>query len=105
MSKIPRRKNFLLSFAVALLLWLTWFVIFLFIPPETYFTLIAFLVVTFLTTFLTAALLFANTRRGLLIALGVIIFMLLNHYEAGNYLNIILVAGILLTTDYYLSKK
>lgn len=105
MSKIPKRKNFLLSFAIAILLWLVWSVIFLFIPPEAYLAPIAFLATTLLAVFLTASLLFANTRRGLLTALGIIIIMVLNYYGTGNYLNIVLVTGILLTTDYYLSRR
>ncbi|MBI2007422.1 MAG: hypothetical protein HYS83_01850 [Candidatus Blackburnbacteria bacterium] len=105
MSKIPKRKNFLLSFAVALLLWLSWLAIFLFIPPEAFFVPIVFLAVTFLAIFLTVTILFSNTRRGLLTALGAIIFMILNYYHATNYLNIVLVGGVLLTIEYYLSRK
>lgn len=66
---------------------------------------IVFLAVTSISVFFLAALVFANTRRGLLTAGGVVFFMLLNYYEAGNYLTAFLILGILLSIEYYFSKQ
>lgn len=90
---------------VALFLWIVWAIIFLSVPPEGLLIPSLFLLVTFLAVFLSTALLFANTRRGVLAASGVVIFMILNFYGVGNYLNAILLMGLLLALEYYLSAN
>lgn len=67
--------------------------------------LMVFLTVTFISVFLLATLVLGNTRRGLLAASGVLLFMLLNYYRAGNYLTALLIAGILLSIEYYFSRQ
>lgn len=99
------RKNFLASFFVSLLLWLSWLTIFFFVPPEYTALPFVFLVLTFLAVLFTTALVFANTRRGLLIAGGMVVFMVLRYFEIGNYLNLLLLAGLLLSIEYYLSSS
>lgn len=103
-ERFRRRKNFLPTLVVAIFLWIVWAVIFFFVPPEGLLIPVVFLLVTFLAVFFIGALLFANTRRGLLAAIGVLIFMGLNFYGAGNYLNAVLLAGLLLAAEYYLSR-
>jgi hypothetical protein len=55
----------------------------------------------FLAVFLTTALLLANSRRGLLIAIGVIGFLLFRYYQIANYLNVGLFIAILVTIELY----
>lgn len=99
------RKNFVITFLLTVLLWGTWAIFFFFIPPEYFLTPLVFLLISFTTILFTFALLFANTRRGLLVAVGVVAFMALRYYEIGNYLNLLLLAGVLLSLEYYLSNK
>lgn len=105
MGKNRQRKDFFFSFLVAVTLWVFWLTLFFFVPPEIPGITFLFLVLTFAAFFLTAALLLANTRRGFLVAVGAVLIMLLSYYGAGNYLNILLVIGILAATEYYLSKR
>lgn len=99
------RKNFIATFLLTVFLWATWTIFFLLVPPEYFLTPLAFLLISFLAVLFTFALLFANTRRGLLVALGVTVFMILRYFEIGNYLNLLLLAGIFLSLEYYLSNK
>lgn len=105
MGKSRQRKNFLLSFSIAVVLWVFWLILFFFVPPEIPGITLAFLALTFAVFFLTAALLLASTRRGLIAAVGGVLVMLLSYYGAGDYLNILLVVGVLATVEYYLSKR
>ncbi|MDO8503706.1 MAG: hypothetical protein Q7S60_03370 [bacterium] len=104
-DKFRRRRNFLPTLLVTVILWGILTIIFFFIPPEAFLAPFLFLAVVFLTILFTGSLIFANTRRGLLLALGILVFMLLNYYNIGNYLNIALLVGILVTLDYYLSHR
>jgi len=53
--------------------------------------------------FLTLAVILGNTKRGLLISLGLTGMLILKVYEIENWLNFILVAGIVVAVDRYLS--
>ncbi|MBI2035042.1 MAG: hypothetical protein HYT11_04885 [Candidatus Levybacteria bacterium] len=103
--KFRRRKNFLPALLVTIILWGILAIIFFFVPPETPLMPLLFLLIVFLTALFTGSLIFANTRRGVLLSLGILVFMLLNYYNIGNYLNLALLAGILVTLDYYLSHR
>ena len=103
-KRILVRKNFFASFLVSLLLWLFWLIVFFFIPPEYTAMPFVFLTLTFLAVLFTTALVFANTRRGLLAAVGITVFMILRYFEIGNYLNLFLLAGLLFSIEYYLSS-
>lgn len=102
---ILRRKNFLPAAFLTLLLWIVWMIIFFFVPPEIFLMPILFLLVTFLCFLFTTSLVFANTRRGVIIASGVIFLMILKYFGLINYLNIALVVGILGSVEYYLSTR
>lgn len=93
------------SLLAALFLWTAWLLVFLFFPPEAFLAPFLFLILTFFAVFLTSALLFANTRRGFLIGIGVLFLAILNYYKVGNYLNIILITGILLSVEYYFASQ
>jgi len=99
-----KRKNFLPTLILAILFWgiWTWF-IFSF-PPANNFLLFTFYFLLFLATFLTAALIFANSRKGLLIALFLILFLLFRYHHLANVLNILILAGIFISLEVYFSK-
>lgn len=103
-ERVKRRKNFLPALLLTVLLWTVWLAVFFFAPPETFLMPFVFLTLTFLAILFSATLLFANTRRGFLTALGLTAFMLLNFYGIGNYLNLLLIVGVLLAAEYYFSR-
>lgn len=99
------KKNFIATFLLTVFLWAIWAIFFFFIPPEYFLTPLLFLLISFLAILFAFALLFANTRRGFFVAIGVIAFMTLRYYEIGNYLNLFLLAGLLFSLEYYLAKR
>jgi len=99
-----KRKNFLPTFLIALFFWANIGFIILFIPPS----LLAigyWLLAIFIALFLTLSLVFANSRWGFLTALGITIFLILRLLKMANYLNIILLGGILISLEVYLRKR
>lgn len=76
----------------------------LFIPPDTFGAMPAFFILTLLVIFFPASLVFANSRRGFLLAFGVVFFLILRLFGIGNVLNLLLLSGILLAIEYYLSR-
>jgi hypothetical protein len=101
---LRRRKNFLPTLILALIFWglLAWLIYTH--PPSSNFIIIAFFILFFLALFLTSALLFANSRRGLFLALFVIIFLLFRYHHLANPLNIIILLSIFLSLEIFFSK-
>jgi len=99
-----KRKNFLPTLILATLLWGVWFWFIFSFPPANNFLLFTFYFLLFLATFLTTALIFANSRRGLLAALFLILFLLFQYHHLVNFLNILLLLGIFIALEIYFSK-
>jgi hypothetical protein len=53
--------------------------------------------------FFTLAVIFANSRRGFLVALGLTVFLILRVYQLGNLLNLLLIIGIVVAINRYFS--
>lgn len=66
------RRNFLPTVIVNCFLWGTCGLLIYFTNPENFLNIILFFVFFFLALFLTLALIFGNTRRGFLVALGIV---------------------------------
>ena len=99
-----KRKNFLATLLLAVLFWGVWGWLVYFKAPTENFLLLAFYVSLFLAVFFTSALIFANSRRGLLLASLIILSLLFRYYQIGNLLNIILLASIFVIFEIYLAK-
>jgi len=109
-----RRKNFFPTLLLAVLFWLSWFYIVFFTSPEDFFdcslfavrcSLTLFFPVLGLALFLTLSLVLANTRRGFLMTLGVIGFLILRLLDSAHYLNLILLVGTLISLELYCGSK
>lgn len=72
-----------------------------FIDPETPAAVFIFFLLLFLAVLFSTSILFANTRRGILSATGTVFFFLLRYFGLGNVLNLLLIAGILISIDRY----
>ncbi len=103
--RLKRRKNFLPALLLAVLFWLLWGGLVYFTAPTNYLLLITFYLLLFLAVFLTSGLVFANSRQGFVVALGIICFLLLRYHQLGNVLNIILLVGILISLSLYMAKR
>lgn len=105
MGRVYRKKNLFLPLLSAIFILSIWILIFFFVPPESPFAPLAFLTITSLVVFFLVSLILANTRKGILSSVLALLLMLMNYYGAGNYLNAILLLGVFLSLDFYLSKQ
>jgi len=99
-----KRKNFLPTLLVALFFWANIVFIIFRLSPSSLFTICHFLFSIFMALFLTSSLVLANSRRGFLLATGIIIFLILRLTKMANFLNLILLFGILLSLELYFKK-
>jgi len=104
-EKIKRRKSFFPTLLLAIFFWIGWGWLFYSTAPASNFVLLTFYFLLFLALFLTGALIFANSRRGFLIAIGAIGFLIFRYYDLANYLNLILFVGILISLELYFVKR
>jgi len=102
---IKRRKNFFPTLFLAILSWLGWFFVLIKIPPESTLLLLAFFLLLFSALFLTSALFFANSTRGLVTTLFVILVLVFRYYQIGNPLNLILLLAIFVALELYFRAR
>jgi len=103
--RIKKRKNFALTFLLAILFWLAFGWLVYFQAPANNLLIFSFYLLLFLAVFLTAALILANSRRGFLLATFIILTLIFRYYQIGNLLNILLLAAIILILEIYLAKS
>jgi uncharacterized membrane protein len=99
------RKNFLPTLIVTIFLWILIAFLICFLDPTLAGAIFLFLFLSFLALFLTFTTLLANTRHGLLVSSAIITFLILRYLGLGNFLNLILIAGLALTVELFFLKK
>lgn len=104
-QRVLKRRNFLPTFLIAILLWLILATLVYFVEPETFGAVPAFFVLVFCAFLFTFAVIFANTRRGVIVALSTTFFLILRYFELGNILNLILIAALAVTFEFLFSKS
>jgi hypothetical protein len=104
-KRIKLRKNFFPTLAVTLLLWAALAGLVYFVEPDAPLALIAFFILVFLALLFTFSTVFANSRRGLIATLALVVFLLLRYLGVGNILNFLLIAGVAVTIELYFWKK
>lgn len=93
------------TFFIIVILWLSIFSLVYFVSPDTSGAIVLLFVLTFLALLFTFATLFINTRRGLLIALSLTLFIVLRYFGIGSLLNLFLILGIAGSIEFYLMKN
>jgi len=102
-----RRKNYLPTLVLMLMLWTVLGAMIYWVEPELIKDILVpglylpFFGIFFPTSFLTLAVVLNNSRRGLLGAIGLTSFLILRVFQLGNLLNLVLIAGILIAIDRY----
>lgn len=108
---LPHRRSFLPALVMALVCWVLfgWLVVFVdpasvrdLILPGSY---LPFFFLVFFAVFLSAALLFGHRRRGFLLAVGVSVFLWLRLVGLGEVLNAILLGAFLLVLELWFSAR
>jgi hypothetical protein len=104
-EQILKRKNFLPTLLITVLLWIMLGGLIYFVEPGTFGVIPLFFVTIFVSLLFTFSLLFANSRRGLVITIGLTFFLLLSYLGVGNILNLILIVAIATCIELYFSLK
>lgn len=104
-DQILKRKNFLPTLVVTVLLWLMLAGLIYFVDPDTVLAVPLFFVIIFLAILFTSSLLFANSRRGLITSSSIFLFLILSYLGVGNILNLILLVAIAVTIELYFGSR
>lgn len=104
-KEIRLRRNFFPTLIVILILWSAVAGVVYFVEPDTFGAGPAFFILLFLSLLFTFSTLFAHTRRGILAASGLALFLILRYLGVGNLLNFLLILGIVVAAELYFSKK
>lgn len=108
---LRRRKNLLPVILLAILSWLVVLFFVFFVDPVIIrdFLIVGsylpFFFFGFISCFLTASLICSNSRRGLIIAIGIIAFFYLRLLGLGHILNVSLLFAFLIAIDLAASSK
>lgn len=103
-QKLNRQKNFSLSLAIILILWILLGSYIYLIDPETKGALLIFFILLTSTLIFTLSFIFINTRRGILVTVTIIIFLLFRYFGLGNTLNAFLLGALAVIVDQYTKK-
>ncbi|OGM09543.1 hypothetical protein A2159_00120 [Candidatus Woesebacteria bacterium RBG_13_34_9] len=104
-KKIRLRKNFFLTAIVIILLWTLLALFIYFVEPNQFAAIPTFFVLLFFSLLFTTSTIFANSRRGTIISLTLIIFLFLRYIGVGNIINLLLLIGLVISTEIYFSKR
>jgi len=100
-----KRKNYFPTLLLILVLWGLVAGMVIYIEPELLKDVIVrglylpFWLIFFPASFLSLALILGNTRRGFLGSIGLTGFLILRLYGIGNFLNLLLILGIVIAMD------
>jgi len=98
---ILRRKNFLPSLIIIIVLFLSLVSIIYFTDPSSQFFIYLFFINLFLFLFFLAALILVDSRRGLILSSCVTMFAILRLFGMGNLLNALLITGLGIIAEIY----
>ncbi|RLC32794.1 hypothetical protein DRH13_01080 [Candidatus Woesebacteria bacterium] len=104
-KKIRRRKNFFPTLIIIFISWFAIAAIIYFINPATLGIVPLFFLILFIAILFTFSTLLVNSERGLIIAFTITLFLFLRYLGVGNIINFLLLLGLGITTDLYLSKN
>lgn len=104
-SQILKRKNFLPTLLLTILLWGLLCGLIYFIDPDTFAAVPFFFVLIFSCLLFTFSLVFAGGRRGLIGSIAITLFLILAYLGIGNILNLLLIVAIAIAIEIYLARS
>jgi hypothetical protein len=99
-----KRKNFLPTLLITILLWLLLAGLVYFVDPGNFAAVPVFFVLFFTAMLFTFSLLFTSTRRGLIGSVSLSIFFVLAYLGVGNILNLLLIVAIAVSLELYFGQ-
>lgn len=100
-----KRKNFLPTLLITILLWALLGGLIYFVDPKTFGVIPLFFISVFVSLLFTFSLIFANSRRGLVATIAITLFLILLYLGVGNILNLILIVAIAVSIELYFTVK
>src|SRR5258706_3333918 len=104
-QQILKRKNFLPTLLVTLLLWILLGGLVYFVSPDTFGVIPLFFITLFISFLFTFSLIFTGSRRGLITSSSLTLFLILAYLGVGNILNLVLILAIAVCIELYLAHK
>lgn len=104
-AQVLKRKNFLPTLLITILLWGLLGALVYFIDPATFAAVPLFFVLIFSCLLFTFSLLFAGGRRGLIGSIAITLFLILAYLGVGNILNLALILAIAVCIELYFAKR
>lgn len=104
-QQVLKRKNFLPTLLITILLWLLLGGLVYFIDPATFAAIPLFFILIFSCLLFTFSLIFAGQRRGLIISIALTVFLGLAYLGIGNILNLVLILAIAICIELYFAKR
>lgn len=104
-EQVLKRKNFLPTLLLTILFWILLGALVYFVSPQMFGVIPLFFVTFFTAILFTASLIFANSRRGLVVSISLTIFALLLYLGVGNLLNLGLILAIAVCVELYFTLK
>jgi hypothetical protein len=99
-----KRKNFFPTLLLTFLLCCMTVGLVYFIDPSTFMAIPLFFILIFLSILFLSSLLFASSRRGLIVSLSLSLFLILAYLGVGNIINLLLIVAIAVCIDIYLAR-
>ena len=99
------RKNFFGTLLATIILWTLLGVVIYFTNPASLINIFLFLLIFFFATLFTLSTILTHTRKGVLIASVLTIFMILRILGVGNLLNFILLIALSVAAEIYFQKN
>lgn len=103
-KQIRARKNFFPTLVATIILWVGAILMVVLTDPAGFGAVPFFFFLIFMALLFTSATLFENRRRGLLVSLGLTLFLVLRYFGVGNILNFLLLSGVIITYDILASR-
>src|SRR3989344_8660532 len=104
-QQVLKRKNFLPTLLITVLLWSLGGGLIYFVDPDTFLAIPLFFVIIFLAILFTSSLVFANSRRGFITSISLCFYVVLMYLGVGNILNLILLVAIAVTIELYFGSR
>lgn len=101
----PHKKITFPKLLICLILWTIVGCFIYFISPSIPGAVPLFLIALFLSLLFTSTLVLSHTRRGLITSSSITIFLVLRYFGVGNFLNLLLLLGAIITFEIYLSSN
>ena len=100
-AQILKRKNFFPTLVITIVLWILLAALIYFVDPNMFGVIPLF----FASLLFTFSLIFANSRRGLIVSISLCLFLILMYLGVGNWLNFVLIAAIAGCIELYFTLK